>query len=154
MLPNLKKVGNHCTRPRLLALHLLNSKIVKPVVLIKQWQWQIASANTHQHFCTFVEYLHSPKRPFSEICETRQTRRHSPNCVARTRQIRQHLPKAIYEKNVTRLAKFAPVICESREFGVSSHCLVLTIIAFNVCIVDESPEGRSLILLRVSPKVI
>jgi hypothetical protein len=44
---------------------------------------------------------------------------------ARTRRTRRHLPKAIFEKNVTRLAKFARVIRESRKFGESSHCLVL-----------------------------
>jgi hypothetical protein len=43
---------------------------------------------------------------------------------ARTRQTRRHSPKAIFEKNVTRLAKFARVTRESRKFGASSHCLV------------------------------
>jgi hypothetical protein len=33
------------------------------------------------------------------------------------------LPKAIFEKNVTRLAAFARVIRHSREFGASGHCL-------------------------------
>jgi hypothetical protein len=50
---------------------------------------------------------------------------HLPSHFARTRRTRQHSPKAIFEKNVTRLAKFARVTCESREFGASSHCLVL-----------------------------
>ncbi len=31
--------------------------------------------------------------------------------------------KAIFEKNVTRLATFARVICHSRKFGASGHCL-------------------------------
>jgi hypothetical protein len=35
------------------------------------------------------------------------------------------LPKAIFEKNVTRIATFARVICHSREFGASGHCLVI-----------------------------
>ena len=64
---------------------------------------------------------HSP----STFVRTRQTRRHSPSHVARTRQTRQHSPKAIFEKNVTRLDKFAQVMSESREFGASGHCLVL-----------------------------
>jgi hypothetical protein len=45
---------------------------------------------------------------------------------ARTRQTRRNLPKAIFEKNVTRLAKFAGVIRETRANFASSHCLVLT----------------------------
>jgi hypothetical protein len=44
--------------------------------------------------------------------------------VARTRQTCLHSPKAIFEKNVTRLAKFTQVMSESREFGASSHCLL------------------------------
>ena len=81
---------------------------------IKQWQLT-------REFC---EYSHSPKQSFSEICKTRQTRRHSPSRVDRTRQTRRHLPKAIFEKNVTRLVKFARVLSESREFGASGHCLI------------------------------
>jgi hypothetical protein len=57
---------------------------------------------------------------------TRQNRRHSPSRFASTRQTRRHLPKAILEKNVTRLAKFALVTRESREFGASSHRLITT----------------------------
>jgi len=85
----------------------------------------------------FGEYSHLLKWPFQEICETRQTRqhlpsrvagtrhtrRHSPTCFAWTRQTRQHSPKAIFEKNVTRLAKFARVLSELRKFGTSGHCL-------------------------------
>jgi hypothetical protein len=63
---------------------------------------------------TFAEPLceYSPDSPtFAKLfCKTCQTRQHSP--------------KAIFEKNVTRLAKFARVICESRKFGASSHCLI------------------------------
>jgi hypothetical protein len=33
--------------------------------------------------------------------------------------------KGQVEKNVTRLAKSARVICDSRKFGASGHCLVL-----------------------------
>jgi hypothetical protein len=71
------------------------------------------------------EYSHSPKWLFSEICETRQTRQHLPNHFARTCQTRQNLPKAIFEKNVTRLAKFAQVIRETRGHFASSHCLLI-----------------------------
>ncbi len=46
-----------------------------------------------------------------------------PSRVARTRQTCRHLPKAIFEKNVTRLDKFAQVMRESREFGASGHSL-------------------------------
>ena len=47
-----------------------------------------------------------------------------PYHLPSTRQTRQHSPKAIFEKNVTRLDKFARVMGESREFGASGHCLV------------------------------
>ncbi len=70
--------------------------------------------------------LDSPDSPtFAEPCCA-----DSPNSptftklVARTRQTRRHSPKAIVEKNVTRLDTFARVICHSREFGASGHCLV------------------------------
>jgi hypothetical protein len=36
------------------------------------------------------------------------------------------LPKAIFEKNVTSLAKFARVLSESREFGASGYSLKIT----------------------------
>jgi hypothetical protein len=61
------------------------------------------------------------------LASTRQTRQHLPSTFARTGQTHQHLPKAIFEKNVTRLAKFVRVIRESREFGASSHCLLFTL---------------------------
>jgi hypothetical protein len=50
-------------------------------------------------------------------------RGHLPSCVARTRQTHRDSPKAIFEKNVTCLAKFSRLMRESREFGASSHCL-------------------------------
>jgi hypothetical protein len=62
---------------------------------------------------------HSPSR----VARTRQTCQHSPNHLLSTRQTRRHLPEAIFEKNVTRLAKFALVIRDSRKFGASGHCL-------------------------------
>jgi hypothetical protein len=65
---------------------------------------------------------HSPNR----IAWTPQTSQHSPSRVARTRQTRQHSPKAIFEKNVTRLDKFAQVTCESCKFGTSGHSLGFT----------------------------
>jgi hypothetical protein len=46
-----------------------------------------------------------------------------PNHLPSTRQTRRHSPKAIFEKNVTRLATFARVIRHSCEFGASGHCL-------------------------------
>ncbi len=69
------------------------------------------------HLLTYLR--DSPNR----LPMTRQTRPHSPSHLPSTRQTRQHLPKAIFEKNVTRLDKFARVMGESREFGVSGHCL-------------------------------
>ena len=60
---------------------------------------------------------------FARTRQTRKTRRHSPTCFARTRR---HSPKAIFEKNVTRLAKFAQVLSESRKFGTSCHSLPFT----------------------------
>jgi hypothetical protein len=58
------------------------------------------------------------------VARTRQTCRHSPRSVARTRQTRRHSPKAIFEKNVTRLDKFARVRRESCKFGASGHSLL------------------------------
>ncbi len=112
----------------------------------------LANSSTRTKLAVFGECEYSPKRPFSEMCRTRQTRRHSASRVARTRQTRRHLPshvartrqtrrhspsrvartrqtcghspKAIFEKNVTRLDTFARVIRHSREFGASGHCLV------------------------------
>jgi hypothetical protein len=77
----------------------------------------------------FGENLHSPKWSFLEIFDTRQSRRHSPTIFARTRQTHGHSPKAICEKNVTRLAKFARVLSESRKFGASGHYLNVTQLA-------------------------
>ncbi len=56
------------------------------------------------------------------ILNTRQTRIRQNVAICGTRQNQPHSPKAIFEKNVTRLAKFARVICNSYEFG-ASHCL-------------------------------
>ncbi len=44
----------------------------------------LANWSTRAKLAIFGECEYSPKRPFSEICETRQTRRHSPSRVART----------------------------------------------------------------------
>ncbi len=80
--------------------------------------WQLlADSGTHE---TRQTCRHLP----SHFASTHRTRRLLPNHFARTRQTRQHSPKAIFEKNVTCLAKFARVIHESREFGTSSHCLL------------------------------
>jgi hypothetical protein len=56
------------------------------------------------------------------ILYTCQTRIHQNVAICGTRR---HSPKAIFEKNVTRLAKFVRVILDTREFGPSSHCLIL-----------------------------
>ena len=97
----------------------------------------LSNLSTRQKFAIFGKFEYSPKWPFSEMCRTRQTRRHSPSRVARTRQTRrhslsrvartrqtrQHALWRVFEKNVTRLDTFARVTCESREFGASGHCL-------------------------------
>jgi hypothetical protein len=114
----------------------------------------LASESTQQKMSIYGEYSHSLKLPFSDICEihqtcrhlpsglastcqarqhspstfawTRQTHPHSPSTFAKTRQTRRHWPKAIFEKNMTRQAKFAPVMSKSGECGASGHCLVFT----------------------------
>ncbi len=57
---------------------------------------------------------------YSHPCKTC---RHSPSWFGRTHQTRPYLPNTIFEKNVTRLAKFGRVLTESRKFGASGHCL-------------------------------
>ena len=46
------------------------------------------------------------------------------------------MPKTIFEKNVTRLAKFARVIRETRAKFASSHCLKKTLLSKNLTILD------------------
>jgi hypothetical protein len=58
------------------------------------------------------------------ILNTHQTCICQNVAICGTHQTQPNLPKAIFEKNVTRLAKFERVIHDSREFGASSHCLV------------------------------
>jgi hypothetical protein len=65
----------------------------------------------------------------------------SPTCFARTCQTRRHLPKAILEKNVTCLAKFARVLSESREFGASGHSLGKTL-NWHCCMCCYPANGR------------
>jgi riboflavin biosynthesis pyrimidine reductase len=80
---------------------------------------------TSRHSPSRVVRTRQTRRHFpSRVVRTRQTRRHSPSRVARTRQTCRHSPKAIFEKNVTRLDKFARVTRESCEFGVSGHSLI------------------------------
>jgi hypothetical protein len=50
----------------------------------------------------------------------------------RTRQTRHIRQTLFFEKNVTRLDTFARVIHQFGEFGVSGHCLVLTIKAKHI----------------------
>ncbi len=76
---------------------------------------------------------HSP----NHLPRTRQTGGHSPSRLPSTRHTRRHLPKAIFEKNVTRLDKFAQVTCESCEFGVSGHSLI-SIQIFNYFFTNSS----------------
>ncbi len=48
-----------------------------------------ANLSTRLKFTIFGEFKYLPKWPFSEMCRTRQTRRHLPTCFARTRQTRR-----------------------------------------------------------------
>jgi hypothetical protein len=62
----------------------------------------LANSSTRAKLAVFGECEYSPKRPFSEICETRQTRRHSPSRVARTRQTRRLPPSRVARTRQTR----------------------------------------------------
>ncbi len=61
-----------------------------------------ANSSTRVKLAVFGECEYSPKRPFSKMCETRQTRRHLPNRVARTRQTRRHSPSRVARTRQTR----------------------------------------------------
>jgi len=67
----------------------------------------LANLSTRQKSTFFGKYSHLLKWSFSKIFDTRQ-----------------HLPKAVFEKNVTRLAKFVRVLSKSCKFGASGHCLI------------------------------
>jgi hypothetical protein len=62
----------------------------------------LANSSTRAKLAVFGECEYLPKRPFSEMCRTRQTRRHSPSRVARTRQTRQHSPSRVARTRQTR----------------------------------------------------
>jgi hypothetical protein len=62
----------------------------------------LANSSTRQKFAIFGKCEYSPKRPFLEICETRQTRRHSPSHVALTPQTRQDSPSRVAQTPQTR----------------------------------------------------
>jgi hypothetical protein len=62
----------------------------------------LANSSTRAELAVFGECEYSPKRPFSEMCRTRQTRRHSPSRVARTRQTRRHSPSRVARTRQTR----------------------------------------------------
>jgi hypothetical protein len=93
------------------------------------------------------------------LASTRQTRRHSPCRVARTCQTRQHLPSIlqgigrqadIFEKNMTRLPKFARVIRESRKFGASCHCLLI----MQINVWQLLGKSKDFIVLVVYPMIL
>ncbi len=97
------------------------NSILKVIICVFLKQWLLAG-----EFSEF-EYLLARNSPFSEMCETCQTRRHSPSHVARTRQTRRHSP-TIYRvladirqavlRGLARLAKG-----ESGEFYANLACL-------------------------------
>jgi hypothetical protein len=68
----------------------------------------LASASTHQKISIFGEYLHSPKWPFSKKL------RDLPDLLT--------FANAIFEKNVTRFAKFARVLLKSGKLCACNHC--------------------------------
>ena len=70
----------------------------------------LANSSTRVKLAVFGECEYSPKRPFSEMWETRQTRQHSPSRVARTRQTR--------ERRVWQVLRKFSESGESGEFGV------------------------------------
>jgi hypothetical protein len=75
---------------------------------IKQWLLarEFCECKYSPKICVFVEYLHSPKRPFSKICETRQTCLHLPSRVARTRGLaRLADTRQVVLRGLARLAK-------------------------------------------------
>ncbi len=81
----------------------------------------LANSRTRAKLAVFGECEYSSKRPFSEICETRQTCRHSPSRVARTRLTRQHLPSRVARTRQTRKRRVWRVLCEFSESGESGE---------------------------------
>ena len=88
----------------------------------------LANSSTRAKLAVFGECEYSPKRPFSEMCETRrhlpsrvartrQTRKHSPSRVARTRQTRRHSPSRVGRTRQTRKRRVLREFSESGEFG-------------------------------------
>ncbi len=99
----------------------------------------LLNSSTRPKFTIFVEFEDSPKWPISEMCwtrqtrrhspsrvtRTRQTRRHSPSRVARTRQTRQHSPSRVARTRQTRERRVWQVLCEfseSSESGKFGKC--------------------------------
>ena len=95
----------------------------------------LANSSTRAKLAIFGECEYSPKRPFSEMCETRQTRRHlpsrvartcqthrhSPSRVARTRQTRRHSPSRVARTRQTRERRVWHVLCKFSESGKSGE---------------------------------
>ncbi len=95
----------------------------------------LANLSTRAKLAVFGECEYSPKRPFSEMCETcqtcrhspsrvartRQTRIHSPSRVARTRQTRRHSPSRVARTRQTRERRVWQVLCEFSESGESGE---------------------------------
>jgi hypothetical protein len=75
----------------------------------------LANSSTRQKFAIFGWCEYSPKRPFSEICETRHTRRHLPSPVARTPQTRQDLPSRVARTHQTRRHSPKPCCADSLD---------------------------------------
>jgi hypothetical protein len=95
----------------------------------------LANSSTCQKFTIFGKFEYLPKWPFSEMCRTRQTRRHSPSRVAwshqtrqhspsrvaRTRQARQHLPSRVARARQTRERWVWQVLHKFGECGKSGE---------------------------------
>jgi hypothetical protein len=86
----------------------------------------LASASTRQKISIFGEYSHSPKWPFSEICETRQARQHLPSNFG-------ILAKLAFAKN--KISWYSP---DSTAFGEFVECFDFGyyFIIFNILKVD------------------
>ncbi len=76
--------------------------------------------------CANIRREYSPDSPtFANLfCSDLPNSPKFASGFAWTRQTRRNSPKAIFEKNVTRLAKFARVIRETCTNFASSHCLI------------------------------
>ena len=99
----------------------------------------LANSSTRAKLAVFGECEYSPKRPFSEMCRTRQTRQHSPSRVARTRQTRESQVWRVLRKfgkfgefgecRLDRFKHIQYVICTKNN------------LSYHACLCQHSPRG-------------